>query len=255
MAEPPEPGRSPYDRHAAFYVDFVDRGQAALAGGADPVFSVVLACLGERVRAARVLDLCCGEGFVGRRLIKLGAREVVGIDLSPQLIAEAVRRADAPGLHYRVDDAHELASVGDAEFDMVLAYMALQDVADHRRMFAAARRVLKDGGAFVFSMLHPGFMPPCHWRDAPPVLADESGKPLAIRVQRYATEGWWDSGGDGVRGRMGCYHRTLATYVNDLIAAGFALERLEEPLAGDHGSRQGLAGEVPTVLVIAARPV
>ena len=64
-----------------------------------------------------------------------------------------------------------------------------------------------------------------------------------------------DSGGDGVRGRMGYYHRTLSTYINDLLAAGFALERLEEPLAGGDAAQVGLFAEIPTVLVVAARAV
>jgi SAM-dependent methyltransferase len=243
-----------YDRHAAFYLDFVDRGQAA-RGGKDPVLAALLRRLGDRLEGARVLDLCCGEGYAGRYLITLGVREVVGIDLSAELIAEAKRRADAPGLSYRVDDAHQLSSVADGAFDVVLSQLAMMDVADHQRMFAAARRVLKQGGAFVFSMLHPCFMAPCHATEAPPLIFDDAGRPVAFSVRRYATEGYWNSGGDGVRGRMGAYHRTLSTYVNDLIASGFALERLEEPLAGDNGSQVGLAAEVPTVLVVAARAV
>jgi SAM-dependent methyltransferase len=241
-----------YDRHAAFYLDFVDRGLEA-RGGDHPVLSALIACLGERLNGARVLDLCCGEGYAGRTLIGLGTREVVGVDLSSELIAEAKRRADAPGLTYRVDDAHQLATVGDAEFDVVLSQLAMMDVAEHRRLFAAVRRVLRDGGAFVFSLLHPCFEGrPFHADDAPPYLLDDAGKPVAFVVRRYATEGRWESGGDGVRGRMGSYHRTLATYVNDLIGSGFVLERLEEPLAADNGSRLGLAGEVPTALVISA---
>src|SRR5579863_3939270 len=109
-----------YDRHAAFYLDFVDRGQAA-RGGADPVLAALIDCLGDRLRDARVLDLCCGEGYAGRCLIRLGAREVVGIDLSSELIAEAERRADAPALSYRVDDARKLASVGIGAFDVVVS--------------------------------------------------------------------------------------------------------------------------------------
>jgi hypothetical protein len=53
---------------------------------------------------------------------------------------------------------------------------------------------------------------------------------------------------------MGAYHRTVSTYINDLLASGFALERLEEPLAsGD--AKIGLAAEVPPFLLIAAHAV
>jgi hypothetical protein len=54
---------------------------------------------------------------------------------------------------------------------------------------------------------------------------------------------------------MGSHHRKLSTYINDLLASGFSLERLEEPLAGVDATQVGLFAEVPTVLVVAARAV
>jgi hypothetical protein len=53
----------------------------------------------------------------------------------------------------------------------------------------------------------------------------------------------------GVRGHMGAYHRMVSTYVNDLITAGFRLERLEEPLVAGGG----LMGMVPKVMVVVGR--
>ena len=245
-----------YDQHALFYVDFVDRGLASENGYTGLLLSTLVDCLGERLAGARVCDLCCGEGYVSRHLATRGAREVVGIDLSSELIAVARGRADAPWLSYRVDDAQVLASISDGAFDIVVSQMAMMDVVDHRALFAAVRRILVPGGAFVFSLLHPCFEGrPFHVRDAPPYLLDEAGRPIAYAVARYASEGFWDSGGDGVRGRMGSHHRMLSTYVNDLIAGGFALERLEEPLAGADAAGVGLFAEVPTVLVVAARTV
>jgi SAM-dependent methyltransferase len=241
-----------YDRHAEFYVEFVDRGLAAEDRHYDLLLATLTDCLGNRLTNARVCDLCCGEGYLGRHLLARGAREVIGIDLSSALIEVARRRAPAPALSYRVDDAHELRSVSDGAFDIVASQLAMMDVADHRRLFAAVRRVLVPGGPFVFSLLHPCFKArPFHVRAAPEHVLDEKGEPIAIAVRRYASEGFFDSGGDGVRGRMGSYHRMLSTYVNDLVASGFAIERLEEPLAGG----VGVFAEVPTVLIIAAKSV
>jgi SAM-dependent methyltransferase len=245
----------PYDEHAEFYLDFVDRGLASEDGYVSLLFSTLLGCLGERLEDAHVCDLCCGEGYLGRRLVRCGASDVVGVDLSSRLVDVARRRADSPRLSYRVDDARRLQSLRDGEFDVVASQMAMMDVADHKSLFASVRRVLKSGGAFVFSLLHPCFMAPCHAVDAPPVTLDDAGKPVALAVRRYATEGHWNSGGDGVRGRMGAYHRKVSTYVNDLLASGFALERLEEPLAGDDATEFGLFAEVPTALVIAAHAI
>ena len=63
---------------------------------------------------------------------------------------------------------------------------------------------------------------------------------LPLSCGDHATEGYWQSGGTGVRGHMGAYHRMLSTLVNDLIAAGFVLQRMVEPV-GDNG---GLASQV-----------
>jgi ubiquinone/menaquinone biosynthesis C-methylase UbiE len=245
-----------YDEHANFYIDFVDRGLASEDGYVALLLSTLASCLGNRLWGARVCDLCCGEGYVSRYLLAQGAREVVGIDLSSVLIDEAKRRATSAELTYRVDDAQELRSVGDGAFDVVVSQLAMMDVADHRKMFAAVRRVLVAGGPFVFSLLHPCFEGrPFHVTDAPPFVLDEKGTPVAYAVRRYASEGHFQSGGNGVRGRMGSYHRRLSTYVNDLLDTGFVLERLDEPLAGDDASKNGLFAEVPTALVVTARAV
>ncbi len=254
-----------YDRHAQFYVDFVDRGrQAAAERGYDHILARTEARLGAALAGARVCDLCCGEGYVGRWLRRRGAREVVGVDLSRALIEVARARADADGLSYFVEDAGRLEAVPGDRFDVVVCHMAMQDVADHRALFAGVGRVLRAGGQFVFSLLHPCFMAPCHAVEAPPLILDEDGRAVAIAVRRYATEGSWNSGGDGVRGRMGSHHRMISTYVGDLLASGFQLEAIEELLAdqgptgspaaqADASGGAGLAAEIPLVLLIAAR--
>ena len=61
----------------------------------------------------------------------------------------------------------------------------------------------------------------------------------------YFNEGRWTSDAhnpDGVRIRVGSSHRTISTYVNTLINAGFVVERLEEPQA-----------PVPMILLIRCR--
>ena len=138
--------------------------------------------------------------------------------------------------------------------DVAASQMAMMDVPDHRAMFSAVRRVLKRDGVFVFSTLHPCFKARSfHVHNAPENLLDENGAPIGVVIRRYASEGHFNSGGTGVRGRMGSYHRMLSTCVNDLIGAGFAIERLEEPLDGP--ARGALFAEVPMALVIAARAI
>jgi len=239
-----------YDQNVDFYIDLIDR--ALKANRYLPLLAVMTDLIGARLNGARVCDLCCGEGYLGRYLIAHGAQEVLGMDTSAELLERARARSKLPDLTYRYDDAQSLSSLTNGTFDVVASQLAMMDVADHRALFAAVRRVLVPHGVFVFSTLHPCFKArPFHVRDAPENLLDEKGQPIGVVIRRYAPEGHFNSGGDGVRGHMGSYHRMISSHVNDLLRAGFVLERLEEPLDGPANGE--LFSEVPMVLVIAAR--
>lgn len=244
-----DPNETIYDTHVAFYLDFV---QQALANQ-DSLWNMLLArfeaVLGNRLHGARIVDVACGEGYLSRFLAARGPQEVVGVDISKALIAVATERRNAPNLSYHIDDAQHLATLADASFDIAVSQMAIMDIPDHRALFQSVRRVLKRNGVFVFTLLHPCFETPFRAPEQPQFLLDLNGMPTATLVHRYASEGFWQSGGTGVRGRVGAHHRTLSTLVNDLIAAGFLLEKLEEPVEGD----SGLHAEVPRILLVAAR--
>jgi SAM-dependent methyltransferase len=238
-----------YDRHVAYYVDFVDAGLRDPGDIRHRLVRRFEALVGERARDAFVLDIACGEGYLSRHFAKLRPRQIVGVDLSDALIEVARQRSADPLSTFRVDDAQSLATVADYTVDVALSQLALMDIADHRAMFGAVRRVLKPGGAFAFSLLHPCFEGPFRLPDEPQFIKDGSGADIAVAVRRYTSEGHWQSGGTGVRGRMGAYHRTLATVINDLIGGGFALERLEEPVSDG----EGLSSQVPRSLLVVAR--
>ena len=237
-----------YDRHADYYVDFVDGQRSSADGIPATVLARLDALLGDRLQGARACDLACGEGYLSRHLAAHGAAAVVGVDTSAELIAVARQRAAGASVSFEVDDAQVLGSLADGSFDVAVSQLALMDIPDHVAMFRATRRVLKDGGVFAFSILHPCFHAPFREPDEAPYLAGDDGQPTARIVRRYTTEGHWSSGGTGVRGRVGAYHRTLSTLVNDLLAAGFRIEAFDEPvLAG-----AGLWAEVPPVLIVVA---
>jgi ubiquinone/menaquinone biosynthesis C-methylase UbiE len=237
-----------YDKHVQFYLDFVDRSLADKNG----LWQVLLArfkeILGDRLKGALVCDIACGEGYLSRFLGQFGPQEVVGIDISAELIDVATRRKNRPNLSYRVDDAQHLQTFSDASVDIAVSQIAIMDIPDHRALFRSVRRVLKKGSVYVFSLLHPCFESPFRVPDELQFQVDANGNPMAYMIRHYAREGFWQSGGTGVRGHMGAYHRTLSTLINDLLGAGFTLERLEEPVVRDHG----LFSEIPQTLLVAA---
>jgi ubiquinone/menaquinone biosynthesis C-methylase UbiE len=238
-----------YDRHVQFYLDFVDRSLADKNGLWHVLLSRFKEILEDRLKGARVCDIACGEGYLSRFLAQFGPKEVIGIDISAALIDAAIRRRNGTNLFYREDDAQYLRTVADSSIDIAVSQLAMMDVPDHRAMFRSVRRVLKAGGIFVFSLLHPCFEAPFRLPDEPQFLTEENGNPIAYTIRQYSKEGFWQSGGTGVRGHMGAYHRTLSTLLNDLLAVGFFLEKLDEPVIGD----SGLFSQVPQTLLFAVR--
>ena len=238
-----------YDTHVAFYIDFVDQALANQGSLLNILLTRFKDILSDRLHEAYVGDIACGEGYLARFLGQLGPREVIGIDLSAALIKLAIERTNMANISFRVDDAQSLQTFPDASLDIAVSQMAIMDIPDHRALFQSVRRVLKKNGVFVFSLLHPCFEAPFHLPDQPPILVDAHDIPIACLVHRYASEGYWQSGGTGVRGHMGAYHRTISTLLNALLDADFLLERLDEPVSGT----EGLEREIPRTLFIAAR--
>lgn len=102
-----------------------------------------------------VLDLGSGAGldaFVARQAVGTAGR-VVGIDMTPEMIAKA--RANAQKLGFKnvrfVLGDIEALPLGDALFDLVLSNCVLNLVPDKAAAFAEMYRVLKPGGRFCVS--------------------------------------------------------------------------------------------------------
>jgi SAM-dependent methyltransferase len=101
-----------------------------------------------------VLDLGCGTGRVAAALAPR-CRSVLGLDVSPNMVAEARRRhGGAPNLRFDATPGTDLAALGDASFDLVLAvdsfpYLLQAGAAVADRHLADAARVLRPGGALA----------------------------------------------------------------------------------------------------------
>jgi 2-polyprenyl-3-methyl-5-hydroxy-6-metoxy-1,4-benzoquinol methylase len=101
----------------------------------------------------RVLDVGCGVGRWSALLAARGA-SVIGIDLSPTMIQEAARRANARGVadrcRFLVQDLAELDA--GATFDLILGVTVLQHILDPESLRAAVQRIaehLAPGGRIV----------------------------------------------------------------------------------------------------------
>lgn len=81
--------------------------------------------LAGNVTDKNILDLACGEGIYTRKLKNLGAANILGVDLSAEMIklAEAEENTNPIGCKYLVQDALSLVKIGD--FDIVMCMYLL----------------------------------------------------------------------------------------------------------------------------------
>ena len=109
-----------------------------------------LLTLVEPPTSPRVADLGCGTGeLTAEAHTALAARETVGIDQSPAMLAKATQ-LDVAGLTFREGD---LAEFSDTDgFDVIISNAALHWVADHERVLARWRDALTSDGQLAVQM-------------------------------------------------------------------------------------------------------
>ena len=194
-----------------------------------------------------VLDLGVGTGRTTPALRGLGGR-YVGLDVADEMVRAA--REAHPGGDFRTADASDLSEFPDASFDaVVFSYNGIDYIhpepARHRCL-AECRRVLRDGGVFIFSshnarMLFPavdtrGLSPARRIKRSLGAIARAPG--FVIRRWRHAT--YRRGHGyvlDPVRGGLITYEATPEHVTADAVVAGFAVEDVVASVSPSKRSR------------------
>lgn len=101
--------------------------------------------------AGMVLDMSCGAGLAARAIAHRAGfpGHVIGVDLSPHLVAAAERLAGEEGIgdctEFQTGDVDNL-DISDGTFDAVVAHTLLSHVENPSAVVAEATRVLRSGG-------------------------------------------------------------------------------------------------------------
>lgn len=198
----------------------------------------------------RVLDAATGPGYYAAIFADRGA-EVVGVDASPAMVAEARERYGEEASFLRGDLREQLPfDVG--RFDVVVSQLALDHVHDWDDVMAEFARVLVDGGTLVVSADHP-FSTYFVIEHEPP----DVGSADAQSADYYAVERFERNWGDGDDPHwIPFYRRPLREVLRPLSEAGFVLEDLLEPPPDTVDELLGyFDGEAPRFLGLGARLV
>lgn len=104
----------------------------------------------------RALDVGCGGGLLSEAMAQAGA-DVVGVDLSPELLEVAKLHALGSGLtgiDYQLQSAEDMARAHADTFDLVTCMEMLEHVPDPESVLDACVKLLKPGGLLVLSTLN-----------------------------------------------------------------------------------------------------
>lgn len=153
----------------------------------------------------RALDAACGTGRHARHLADRG-HQVVGVDVSPEMLARARSRVPEATL---IEADLQRIPAADAAFDLVISGLALAHLAELSTGVRELARVLRPGGRLVISVLHP-LQALLGWH-AP--FEDALGRRRFVREHAH----------------------THGDYLAAFIAADLAVRRcVEPPLAAEH---------------------
>ena len=191
-----------------------------------------LFALSPALTGKRVLDMGCGYGENCREFVRLGAADVVGIDISEKMLAVAAEENACERVRFLRWSMSDLA-VLPGEFDVIFSSLAMHYVKDFPALARAAYAHLAHGGYLIFSQEHPlstAKTDNIYWE------RDAEGNILHYRLTNYSEPGirhtrWFV---DGVEK----YHRTFSDILNALIAAGFTIDTVAEPIPTEEIMRQ-----------------
>ena len=190
----------------AIYDKIVDDYSAAKANPfkafvEEPTF---LSMLGP-LEGLRVLDLACGSGHFSRKFCELGAAQVLGVDISSEMIAEAERLGDpsasgtqplGEGLSYIAADASGYRPDKGQLFDLVTAQYLFP--------YASTTEELTNMCTAAFTALTPGGQ----FKSVSTGIDDTRPPKIASESMAYAMS--WEGEGEGVSLHDGiCVQLTL----------------------------------------------
>lgn len=178
-----------------------------------------------------ILDLGCGAGDMCRRIKNLGARSVIGVDISSKMI-ELAKQDIVEGIEYLVSAIEDYFPV-DKEYDLVISSLAVHYIENLEDTYKRIYSLLKPDGIFLFSTEHPVIT--CS-RSGPGWHKDAKGNKLHWKVDDYEDEGkrstFW------IVDNVIKYHRKISTHINTLIHAGFTILQIEEPVASQEDEKR-----------------
>lgn len=97
-------------------------------------------------KGLRILDIGCGTGVLESYLLLYSPRQIVGVDISPGMIAKARCKYATPIVDFRCMDVMDLQ---EGLFDYIIAYSVYPHFQEPEKLIAHLAKLLPTGGELV----------------------------------------------------------------------------------------------------------
>lgn len=180
------------------------------------------------VHGLRILDAGCGNGYLSRKLARLGAK-VTGVDFAGPLIKYCNQQEseDHLGCTFIHASLEDLSFFENSSFDLVVSNVVMVDVVNINQVFREISRVLEEKGRFIWSNTHPVFGRAGSFDIRLPADTHRPEERYLKLVDRYFDSGGLEFNWDGHS--LYQIDRTLEEYSRALKQAGFVISEIIEP--------------------------
>jgi ubiquinone/menaquinone biosynthesis C-methylase UbiE len=178
------------------------------------------------LKGKTVLDLGCGAGAMSQYFAKCGAKSVLGLDISSNMIGIAKSENTHKNVSFVELPMEDISSIN-KKFDVVFSSLAFHYIEDFDKLMKDIHKLLKSKGTLVFSQEHP-------LNTATILTSNEMENYVFIDGKRYyllsdynnvsKREVHWN--GQNVTK----HHRNFSSILNSFVRAGFELEEIQEPM-------------------------
>lgn len=180
------------------------------------------------VKGMKILDIGCGEGEMARYFAKNGAKSVLGLDISQNMIDLAKQQNIFNNVSFKILAMENLSTLNE-KYDMIFSSLAVHYIEDFEKLMQDISSLLNPNGILLFSQEHPIVLAP--------ILQKGMKKYTTIDDKRYYYFSDYNNNGkrsinwnvDGVIK----YHRNFSTIVNSIVNAGMNLVEVKESTASE----------------------
>ncbi len=179
------------------------------------------------VTGKKILDLGCGYGENDKYYKELGAKSILGLDISTHMIEIANKDNKLSDIDYKVMAMEDISQIND-KFDIVISSLAFHYIKDYNKLLKDIYNLLNKDGYLIFSQEHPFTTCIKYTENVKKghTIIDDKYFGLFSDYNRpgIRTKEWFDK-------TVIKYHRTFTEVINELVKNGFYVERIEEPVA------------------------